>query len=171
MLETLNTLSILHKSIANILPIHGVADNGDDTYRVDYIDPPTPEQLDRVNSIIESWPLEKAKLEKLEKVDQEWEEVLEAGWTTPYGWSLGIDISDVALLNGNFVLAKEAASLGMTNPVFVVDTTGESHEFNLNDLTMLMLQYGQARAVLSSQDAAKRTVINNANTIEELENL
>ena len=168
MLETLTTLQ---ESIANILPIHGVADNGDGTYRVDYIDPPTPEQLDQVNSVIESWPLEKTKLEKLEKVDQEWEEVLEAGWTTPYGWSLGIDISDVALLNGNFVLAKEAASLGMTNPVFVVDTTGESHEFNLTDLTMLMLQYGQARAVLSSQDAAKRTTINNANTIEELENL
>ncbi len=168
MLENLN---ILHESIASIVPIHGVADNGDGTYRVDYIDPPTPEQLDQVNSVIESWPLEKAKLEKLEEVDEEWKTTLEAGWQTPYGWSLGIDIADVALLNGNFVLAKEAASLGMANPVFVVDRTGESHEFNLTDLTMLMLQYGQARAVLSSQDAAKRTVINNANTIEELENL
>jgi hypothetical protein len=84
---------------------------------------------------------------------------------------LGIDIPDVALLNGNFVLAKEAAGMGITDPVFVVDTTGESHAFNLADLTALMLQYGQARAVLSSQDAAKRTAINNANTIEELDNL
>tara|TARA_Y100000389_G_scaffold103441_2_gene100333 strand:+ start:16091 stop:16597 length:507 start_codon:yes stop_codon:yes gene_type:complete len=168
MLETLTTL---HESIANIVPIHGVSNNGDGTYRVDYIDDPTQEQSDQVNSIIESWPLEKAKLEKLEEVDEEWKTTLEAGWQTPYGWSLGVDIADVALLNGNFVLAKEAASLGMTNPVFVVDRTGESHEFNLTDLTMLMLQYGQARAVLSSQDAAKRTVINNANTIEELENL
>ena len=167
----LDALTILHESIDNIVSIHGVADNSDGTYRIDYIDPPTPEQLDQVNSIIESWPLEKAKLEKLEEVDEEWKTTLEAGWQTPYGWSLGIDIADVALLNGNFVLAKEAASLGMTNPVFVVDRTGESHEFNLTDLTMLMLQYGQARAVLSSQDAAKRTAIKNANTIEELENL
>lgn len=167
----LDALTILHESIDNIVSIHGVADNSDGTYRIDYIDPPTPEQLDQVNSFIESWPLEKAKIEKLEKVDEEWKTTLEAGWTTPYDWSLGIDISDVALLNGNFVLAKEAASLGMTNPVFVVDTTGESHEFNLTDLTMLMLQYGQARAILSSQDAAKRTAIKNANTIEELENL
>ena len=67
----LETLSILHKSIANIVPIHGVADNGDGTYRIDYVEPPTPEQLDQVNSIIESWPLEKAKLEKLEEVDEE----------------------------------------------------------------------------------------------------
>lgn len=164
----LETLSILHKSIANIVPIHGVAGNGDGTYRVDYIDDPTQEQLDQVNSIIESWPLEKAKLEKLEEVDEEWKTILEAGWETSYGWSLGIDISDVALLNGNFVLAKEAASLGITDPVFVVDTTGQSHAFNLADLTSLMLQYGQARALLSSQDATKRTAIKNATTIEEL---
>jgi hypothetical protein len=164
----LDNLNILHESIANILPIHGVADNGDGTYRVDYIDDPTQEQLDQVNSIIGSWPLEKAKLEKLEEVDEEWKTILEAGWETSYGWSLGIDIPDVALLNGNFVLAKEAASLGITDPVFVVDTTGQSHAFNLADLTSLMLQYGQARALLSSQDATKRTAIKNATTIEEL---
>lgn len=167
----LETLTVLHESIANIVPIHGVADNGDGSYRVDYIDDPTQEQLDQVNSIIESWPLEKVKLEKLEEVDEEWKTILEAGWETPYGWSLGIDVSDVALLNGNFVLAKEAASMGIVDPVFVVDTTGQSHSFNLADLTGLMLQYGQARAVFSSQDAAKRTAIKNANTIEELNNL
>ena len=161
----------LHKKIAQIINIHGVGDNGDGTYRVDYIDPPTQEQLDQVNDIIESWPLDKAKIEKLQEVDKEWQTVLESGWTTPYGWRLGIDISDVALLNGNFVLAKEAASLGMSSPVFVVDATGESHAFNLTDLTMLMLQYGQGRAVLSSQDSAKRTDIKNCTTIEQLNNL
>ncbi len=161
----------LHEMISNIVSIDGVADNGDGTYRVDYIDQPTPEQLDQVNAVIESWPLEKTKLEKLEEVEEEWKTILEAGWETPYGWSLGIDVSDVALLNGNFVLAKEAAGMGITDPVFVVDTTGESHAFNLADLTALMLQYGQARAVLSSQDAAKRVAIKNATTIEELNNL
>ena len=134
------TLKILHKKIAKIIDINGVADNGDGTYGVSYVDSPTQEQLDQVNDIIESWPLEKAKIEKLQEVDEEWKTVLEAGWTTPYGWRLGIDISDIALLNGNFVLAKEAASLGMSSPVFVVDATGESHAFNLTDLTMLMLQ-------------------------------
>ena len=167
----LETLSNLHNLINNIVSIHGVADNGDGTYRVDYINDPTQEQLDQVNSIIESWPLEKAKLEKLEEIDEEWQSILESGWETPYGWSLGIDISDVALLNGNFVLAKEAAGLGIAAPVFVVDKSGESHAFNLADLTGLMLQYGQARAALSSQDSAKRTAIKNCTTIEELNNL
>ena len=164
-------LSILHEKINNILPIHGVADNGDGSYRVDYIDQPNTEQLELVNAILESWPLEKGKLEKLETVDNEWQNTLNNGWTTPYGWKLGITTQDVALLNGNFTLAKEASNLGITDPIFVIDTDGESHEFNLQDLTMLMLQYGQARAALSSQDAAKRKAINNATTLEELNNL
>lgn len=161
----------LHNLINNIIPIHGVADNGDGSYRVDYIDQPNTQQLELVNAILESWPLEKVKLEKLEIVDQEWQNTLNAGWTTPYGWKLGVTTQDVALLNGNFTLAKEAYNLGITDPVFVIDTDGESHEFNLQDLTMLMLQYGQARAVLSSQDAAKRKSIKNATTLEELNNL
>lgn len=161
----------LHNLINNVTPIHGVADNGDGSYRVDYINQPTSEQLEAVNTILESWPLEKAKLEKLETVDNEWQNTLDNGWTTPYGWKLGITTQDVALLNGNFTLAKEASNLGITAPVFVIDTDGESHEFNLQDLTMLMLQYGQARAALSSQDAAKRKAIKNSTTLEELNNL
>lgn len=161
-------LHILHEKINNIIPIHGVADNGDGSYRVDYVDQPNLEQLQLVNSVLDSWPLEKAKLEKLELVDNEWQNTLNNGWTTPYGWKLGITTQDVALLNGNFTLAKEASNLGMTDPVFVIDTDGESHEFNLQDLTMLMLQYGQARAALSSQDAAKRKTIKAATTLEEL---
>lgn len=160
----------LHELINMITPIHGVADNGDGSYRVDYITEPTGEQTDAVNDILTSWPLEKAKLEKLEQLDKQWEVVLNNGWTTSYGWKLGLSIQDIVLLNGNFALAKEAASMGITDPVFVIDTDGESHEFNLQDLTMLMLQYGQARAVLSSQDAAKRKEIKNATTIEELNN-
>jgi hypothetical protein len=164
-------ISELHELINNITPIHGVADNGDGSYRVDYIEQPNSEQLDAINSIIASWPLESTKLIKLEQLDKEWELVLQNGWTTPYGWKLGLSTQDIALLNGNFTLAKEAASMGITDPVFIIDTDGESHEFNLQDLTMLMLQYGQARATLSSQDAAKRKAIKNATTIEELNNL
>lgn len=164
-------ISILHAKINDITPIHGVADNGDGSYRVDYITEPTDEQADAVNTILASWPLERAKLIKLEQLDKEWELVLQNGWTTPYGWKLGLSTQDIALLNGNFTLAKEASNLGLTDPVFVIDTDGEAHEFSLQDLTMLMLQYGQARAALSSQDASKRKLIKNATTIEELNNL
>ena len=163
----LNSIQKLHNQINDILPILGVSED----FTIDYIEQPTQEQLDEINQIIALWPLEKAKLEKLEYIDQEWQTTLDNGWTTPYGWKMGITTQDVALLNGNFTLAKEAATLGITDPVFVIDTDGESHEFNLQDLTMLMLQYGQARATLSSQDAAKRKAIKNSTTIEELNSL
>lgn len=158
----------LHEKINIILPIHGISEKEDGTYRIDYISEPTSSQLQDVNSIITSWPLEKLKLEKLEQTDKEWESTIKNGWTTPYGWKLGLDTQDIALLNGNFTLAKEAASMGVTDPIFVIDTDGEAHEFNLQDLKMLMLQYGQARATLSSQDSIKRKAIKNANSIEEL---
>ena len=58
-------ISILHEKINNILPIHGVADNGDGSYRIDYVDQPNLEQLELVNAVLDSWPLEKAQLEKL----------------------------------------------------------------------------------------------------------
>jgi hypothetical protein len=166
-----NYLDILHQKLGNITDISGVSELIDGSYRIDYIVEPTSSQLEQINNIIQSWPLEKAKLEKLEDIDKEWEVTLENGWATPHGWKMGITTQDVALLNGNFTLAKEASNLGITDPIFVIDTDGESHEFNLQDLTMLMLQYGQARAMLSSQDAAKRKAIKNATTIEELNNL
>ena len=146
----------LHYLIEKIVPIHGVADNGDGSYRVDYINEPDLDKLEQVNNILSSWPLEKAKIEKLEQLDQEWANTIKKGWITPYGWKLGLSTEDIALLNGNFTLAKEAASMGLNSPVFVIDTDEESHEFNLQDLTVLMLQYGQARATLSAQDAVKQ---------------
>ena len=164
----LDYLDKLHTTINNIAPIVGVLDNLDGTYRIDYVSEPSTEQSQAIDNIIIQWPLEKAKLEKLELVDTEWTATLANGWSTPYGWKLGLDIQDVALLSGNFTLAKEAANLGITDPVFVIDTDGEAHEFSLQDLTMLMLQYGQARAALSSQDAAKRKEIKETTTIEEL---
>ena len=163
-------LGKLHEDIESILPINGVIDS-DGNIEVDYIDPPTSEQLSQIDALIAAWPLERAKLDKLELVDEEWRTVLENGWETPYGFCLGVDVPDIALLNGNFVLAKEAANMGITDPTFVVDKDGVSHSFNLTDLTALMLQYGQARAALSAEDSAKRTAISNATTIEELNNL
>jgi len=79
-----------------------------------------------------------------------------------------LSTQDIALLNGNFTLAKEAHSMGLGDSFFIIDTDGLAHEFNLANLATLMLQYGQARASLSSQDAAKRQAIKNASSIEEL---
>jgi hypothetical protein len=161
-------LSKLHEQINSIVSIEGVQDLGNNTFHIEYLTEPSSEQLTQVNNIIAQWPLHKAKLEKLEQVDISWKTTMSNGWTTPYGWKLGIDTQDVTLLTGAFILAKEANSMGLSATGTVIDMDGQSHELSLQDMTILMLQYGQFRSQLSSQDALKRELINNANSIDSL---
>lgn len=79
-----------------------------------------------------------------------------AGFETAGGWTLGMTQADVTLLTGNYVLAKEAAALGMPIPP-VIDTDGVAHEMEeIEELTAIMLAYGQHRAALSAEFAARR---------------
>ncbi|MEX0598521.1 MAG: hypothetical protein WD512_18710 [Candidatus Paceibacterota bacterium] len=108
---------------------------------------------------------------KLEKLDKSWENTLSAGWTTSYGWQLGLNIQDITLLTGAFMLAKEANSLGINTPSYIVDADGVSHEIDLTNLTNLMLQYGQARSLLSQEYANKKSLIKEASSIPELDSI
>lgn len=164
-------LSKLHEQIDSIVSIEGVQDLGNNIFHIEYLTEPSSEQLTQVNNIIAGWPLSKAKLEKLEQVDTSWKTAMSNGWTTPYGWKLGTDNQDVTLLTGAFILAKEANNMGLSTKGTVIDMDGKSHELSLQDMTILMVQYGQFRSQLSSQDALKRELINNAFTIEELNNI
>ena len=86
------------------------------------VDAATPDELkavDPVTEIMDISDLDQAKLDKLTEIDQDWKVTLNNGWETPEGWSLGIHTDDVALLNGAYALAKEAASLGSTDPVTI----------------------------------------------------
>lgn len=76
--------------------------------------------------------------------------LLDAGFTTPSGWTLGWKPDDVALLTGLFVLAKESNDLGIEQPVVVTDTNNEKHELSFDEFKNIMLQYGAARAEASA---------------------
>ena len=115
--------------------------------------------------------LEEAKQQKLEALNEVWKEKIKSGWETPHGWSLGLDISDVTLLMGAFLLLKEASALGLQNSTTIIDIEGVSHELNIQDLTSLMLAYGQARSQLSQEDSLLRLQIKSSTTIEELEEI
>ena len=137
--------------------------------RIDEAD--TPELLksvDPVSEIMYITELDQAKLDKLTEIDEEWKVTLNTGWQTPEGWSLGIHTDDVALLNGAFTLAKEATALGSTDPVVILDMDSVPHSLTLAEMTSLMLAYGQARTTLTTADAAKRKLVQDATTIEEL---
>lgn len=79
-----------------------------------------------------------------------------AGFQTAGGWRLGLSESDVTLLTGHYVLAKEAASLGAPIPP-VVDMDGVPRPMaSIEELTALMLAYGQHRAALSEEYATRK---------------
>jgi hypothetical protein len=81
------------------------------------------------------------------------------GYTSPEGYVLGLTDRDVTLLTGNFVLAKEAAALGAPLPP-VIDKDGGVHQIDsIEDLTLLMLAYGQHRAALSAEYSARKAAI------------
>ena len=81
---------------------------------------------------------------------------LAEGFVTPDGFTLGLEVNDVSLLTGNYVLSKEAASLGYPIPP-IVDVAGLPHAIaDIDDLTGIMLAYGQHRASLSAQYAISK---------------
>lgn len=82
------------------------------------------------------------------------------GFESQGGIKLGLSESDVTLLTGNFILSKEAAALELPVPP-VFDTEGTAWELSIEELTGLMLEYGQHRAALSIQYALKK------NNVEE----
>jgi hypothetical protein len=86
-------------------------------------------------------------------------EQLKQGITTSGGIRLAMTESDVTLLTGNFVLAKEAAALGGQLPP-LIDSDGGVHTFTaIEELTAVMLGYGLARAELSKEYARRKAEI------------
>lgn len=160
-------LIVLHEKINSIVPIQGISDNGDGTYRVDYISEPTEAEIVLVNKAIEDFPLSIAKEAKLKQIEAEWVEVEKAGWDSGQGYHLGITPSDVALLVGVFSLSKEAAALGLELPHLISMANTPISFTTIQEMTMLLLQYGQARSNMASSFAARRKAVADATTIEE----
>ena len=105
-------------------------------------------------------PAKKAEIDRAltAKAADEWmAEQIAAGFTTESGITLGLAEADVTLLTGNFVLSKEAASMGMEIPA-LIDASGVAHTMNtIEELTAIMLAYGQHRAALSAEYAHRKS--------------
>jgi hypothetical protein len=106
-------------------------------------------------------PAKKAEIDRqraLAEVDAWFAEQVAAGYETTYGWRLGLSEQDVTLLTGAFVLAKEAAALGLDVPP-IIDAGGEPRSLTMEEMTAVMLGYGQHRAALSGEYAARKAAI------------
>jgi hypothetical protein len=106
-------------------------------------------------------PARKAAIDRkvaIREVDAWFKGEVAKGFATADGWKLGLSESDVTLLTGQFVLAKEAASADLPLPP-VIDMAGVPHTLTLAELTALMLGYGGHRAALSTEYAARKAAI------------
>lgn len=162
-------LNYLHELIEKVCPINGIADLGNDQYQIDYKDEATEQQKQFAQEVILQWPLKKKKIEKIIEIDAEWEAALAQGWNSNQGFTLGLSANDVALISGVFALAKEAAALNLPLPqIIALDNTAISFT-SINEMVQLLLQYGSARAQLSSLFANRRKAVENATSIEEVD--
>jgi hypothetical protein len=161
-------LIVLHEKINSIVPIHGISDNGDGTYRVDYVAEPTEAQIALVNKAIEDFPLFLAKEAKLKQIEAEWATVEKTGWDSGKGYHLGITPSDVALIVGVFSLAREASAMGLPLPGLISMENNPIEFETIQDMTVLLMYYGKARSDMAKEFAARRKAVEDATTIEEV---
>lgn len=109
-----------------------------------------------------------AKKQKLSQIENAWATLESAGWDSGAKFGLGITPSDVALLVGVYVLAKEASTLGLPIPSIIAKDNSSIQFATLAEMTTLLLRYGAARAELSSTFALKRKAVEAATTLEEV---
>jgi hypothetical protein len=166
-------LNYLHNLINNVVPIIGIEQISENNFNIQFVDPSNVNNglLDEINGIINSWPLNQSKILKIKDLDNYWNFVIQNGFTTSYGWKLGLQNNDITLLTGAFLMAKEASNMNISQDVTIVDLQGVSHILSINDFTILMLEYGQYRTQLSAEYSNKKNLINSAQTIEEVNNI
>ena len=112
--------------------------------------------------------LSQAKARKIQAINNEWITLEKTGWDSGQGYYLGITPSDVALIVGVFSLAKEAAALGLELPDLISMANTPIVFTTIQEMTMLLLQYGQARSNMASSFAARRKAVSDATTIEQV---
>ena len=125
-------------------------------------------QVSNYKSNIEPNSLDEAKELKKISINNEWLTLEKTGWDSGQGFNLGITPSDVALLVGVFSLAKEAAALGLELPHLISMANTPISFATIQEMTTLLLQYGQARSNMASSFAARRKAVSDATTIEQV---
>jgi hypothetical protein len=160
------------------IPIAGVYQIGppdQPQYAVDYLPEATASQRNDGNAIVTAFDrtLETARQAKRESLVNWWS-LKEREGITPTGRTtrLGMSASDVALLTGQFVLAKTAVELGAKTPqdkFVIVGKKGDVTQLTLAELTAALLDYGEQRTALSTQFLTYQAAIEQAASIAELD--
>ena len=155
----------LHAEIAAIAPIDGISGGMQDIrgYRISFKPEATEEERAAAYAALSTLPekLKKTRAHEpdMAATDKWFKEQIAAGFTGPNNIKMGLETSDIALLTGNFIMSQQAVALGMPLPP-LMDMNGLAHFFaNIEELTQVMLAYGQHRANLAMTYAARKAAI------------
>jgi hypothetical protein len=162
-IDIANDLILLHKSLQKIAPILGISGNTETGYRVDYAETASAENIAAVDAFLTNWPTYRDKYKKLQvdyaQLDAWFNEQIASGFTTTAGFTLGLSGADITLLSGNYILAQAASAAGLPIPA-VIDKNQVSHKItSINELTALMVEYGNYRANLSQLFSEKKALL------------
>lgn len=162
-----NNHTAMHDYIDNFAPIDGISGGAQDirAYEIMFKPEATPEQRAAAQEALLRWPVvlknRKAREEALTEVQSWFDEQIATGFIVPSknGMKLGLTNADITLLTGNYIMAQQAATLGLPLPP-VVDVYGVAYFFaTIDELTQVMLAYGQHRANLTMHYAARKAEV------------
>jgi hypothetical protein len=155
----------LHAEIAAIAPIDGISGGAQDirAYQISFKPEATEEQRSAAYALLLELPVKLRRLREREAalaaVELWFNEQIAAGFIGPNNLQMGLKTEDITLLTGNFVMAQQAVALGLPLPP-VIDMNGLAHFFaNIEELTQVMLAYGQHRANLAMFYAARKAEV------------
>lgn len=170
------TSTLLHLALDRAgIPVLRVTQHEDGRITATYAEDATDEQKLAGANLVASFnpDLEARRQQKRNELQAWWDGKQSLG-IQPQGKSfrLGLAADDVALLNGQYTLAKTAVELGVKLPTdtFIVMATDSSvHQFTLVELTQLLLDYGSQRTECAAQYLSYQALIEQAASIAELD--
>lgn len=150
-------ISILTQLVSSVCPIKGLSEEND-SYVIQFAAEATPEQKASANAIIANKDAIAEKYKKIDEINAEFASSIEAGFTTTYGWKLGLKNDDLILLSSLYLMARTCVEMNLPLPE-IIDTDGVAHSLPFEMLTAVMLQYGAYRAELSKNYAEQKKII------------
>jgi len=96
----------------------------------------------------------KKKQNKLKHIEHNLQRKINAGFVVPKnlypaGAILGLSDQDVTLLTGAYILLKESVANNTANSTYITDKSGKVYCLSLEQMTPLMLAYGNYRSKIS----------------------
>ena len=155
----------LHNALSAVAPIDGLSGGDQDirSYRISFKAEATEEQRAAAHALLLELPGKlrrvRAREAAIAELDKWFNTQIDAGFHASNGLQLGLKTEDVTLLTGNFIMAQQAALIGMPLPP-IVDMNGTTYSFaSVDKLTQTMLEYGRYRANLTANYAAQKAEI------------